>query len=554
MAASIVSNLFDMNTDFNMINDVKTKDFTNISEKTIEPKPYKSISKEFLKDVSSILHKCNGYEGVNFKEININYDNFQDYHYEIMNNRHLVVIYDKDSKLFKYLTHSGKVFITSDTRVINIINNVPIPYKISINYIPLLESEKTKSLSLLSMVIFNINNEDPLTLIKEYLKPSVSIYDENEYYINYYLFTIYPRIENIINKHNYWKYIHLEQEVYHISRKKPSYDFINYDYIKFVKENALSELKSLSEEIKININSIYDDNNLLEDIYENTEYYLTINKNLSDLLECASFSKFIDNVNKIRFIEYLEENKSLPKENISNSFGNISSSANIDISFNFTNKTLIRGHYKDLFFKVFAFLTHNKEYRNIVSSDKSLVGELIKANVKDNKELNIRTFFIENYIKAKSLGYKTDDEILLYFENVLKTVVYEEDFKNTKTNYEELIELKKLIDNYNTIDYKGTKPKLIHHIDCEPLGTAIFDKIRLIQKYLIVEVDKYCQDFNERNKANMDIIYFDDEYIYLLVDEAALNTAFDTLTRIMPTIFSKICPPIVSSCFIEIIN
>lgn len=554
MAANIVSNLFNVSNDLSISEDIKKQDFINIPQKSIEIKEYKSLSKEFLQDALSLLHTCNGYKGVDFEEIYINYSNFQDYHYEIMKNRHLVVIYDNDNKTFKYLTHSGKVFITSDIKVISIINNVPIPYKISFNYVPLLEAEKTKCLSLLTMVLFNIQTEDPLTLIKEYLKPSVSINDTNEYYINYYLYTIYPKIENLINKHNYWKYIHLEQEVYHISRKKNNNDLINYDYIKFVKEETLSKLKAISKEMKINLNSIYDDIKLLEEIYENTDYYLTLNQSLSNLLEMPNLSKLIDTINKMRFIKHLEENKALPIEIISNEFGSISSSRKIDITFNFTNKTLIRGHYKDLFYKIFAFLIHNKEYRNIISSDKSLIHELLNKTIKDKKELNINSFLLEHFIIGKLLGYNTDDEILLYFQNIVKTVITEEELLNTKNNYEGLVELKNLIDNYNKNNYKYSNPKLIYHKDCTPLGMAILDKIRLIQKHLIVEMDKYCLDFNKRNKANMDLIYFDENYIYILVDETALNTAFDTLTRVMPTIFSNYCPSIISNCVIEIID
>lgn len=552
--ANVESNLFNMHLDFNSIDDIKNKDFINVSNKIIEPKPYKNLGKDFLNDVSKILHSCKEYKGVNFEEININYSNFQEYHYEIMNNRYLVVIYDKENNIFKYIAHSGKVFITSDIKVITIINNVPLPYKISINYVPLLDADKTKSLSLLSMVLFNITTQDSLSLITEYLKPTATIYSENEYYINYYLFTIYPRIEKEINNHNYWKYIHLEQEIYNISRKEKPLDFINYEYLNFEKELSFAELKKLSKETKIDLNSIYDNHKLLENIYENTEYYLTINKSLINLLGSDDLSKFVDNVNIVKFINYIDKHTSLPKTIISNSIGNISSSSDLDISFNFSSKTLIRGSYKDLYFKILAFIIHDKNFKNIVSSDKSLISELLKDKVKEPKVLEIKTYFIENYIKAKSLGAKTDDEVLIYFQNTLNTLLSEEDYNDTKDSYCSLETLKKHIDNYNTNNYKTSNPKLLYHDELEPIGIAIFDKIRLIQKSLIVEVEKYCQDFNKRNKSKMDIVYFDDEYLYLLVDEDSLNTAFDTLSRIMPIIFSKVCPTIVSSCYIEIIN
>ena len=73
-------------------------------------------------------------------------------------------------------------------------------------------------------------------------------------------------------------------------------------------------------------------------------------------------------------------------------------------------------------------------------------------------------------------------------------------------------------------------------------------------KNLLKEIDMYCNDFNERNKDKMNICYFDSSNVYLLADKGAFNTAFDTLTRIMPLVFSSFCKNIASSCYIKVIE
>lgn len=549
--STIQSNIFNMEEDYS--NSIKNKDFKNTSLEIISYKPQESTKKIFLKNVQDILGSCNNYKGVEFFEIYIDYNNFQEYHYEIMNNRFLVVIYDKENSLFKYITSSGKVFLTKDIKVINIINNVPIPYKISIDYVPLINSNNIKSLRLLTNILFNFDSNDPLELIKKYIKPNIEICD-NEYYINYFLFTIYPKIEYEINKYNYWKYFHFEQEVFNISKKELNYNSINYDYLNLIKDNVFSELNNICKELNINIDLINNTAALFDEIYNNTNYYITINKKISNILEYDKLEMFIKSLNKFKLINFILEHKSLPNIKTHNLYGNINSAFNIDISFNISTKKLIRGSFKDLFFKILISLLHNKQYKNIANSDRSLIYELLKDTILDENELNIKSYLIENYIKAILLGLKSDNEILLYFENTLDTILSEEDYNYIKDTYFNcLTPLKELIDKYNNT-FTDSKQKILTHTELDTLGIVILDKIRLIQKNLIVEIYNYCKDFNDRNKSKMDIFYFDDEFIYLIVDDEAINVAFDTLTRVMPTVFSKFCPSISSNCLIEIID
>lgn len=547
------SNYFNMSTDSQ--SDIKNKDFVNIPTKTIDIHTPLPINTQFINELSSIKLSCKGYKGIEFEEINVDYSNFSDYHYTIMNNRYLIVLKDKDSDTFKYLTNSGKVFITADKKVIQIINNIPYPYKISINYIPLMAPDKYKSLQLLAKTLFNIDEDDPVKLIKNFLKPTSDIQTTNEYYINYYLFTIYPRIEIIINKYNYWKYICLEQEVFNINNSVLPYEIINFDYLTFIKDDYSTEIKRISEEINIDVSDIYNEAKLFESIYNNTEFYLTLNNDLVKILKNSKLDTLLEKIQTIRFIDYIDKYKSLPKCDIPSVTGTISSSISIKESINFSSKTLIRCNYKDLYYKILAFFSHNKQIKELAALDKNIVEELLKDEFTNEDQLRFYSFLIENYIIALNLGYENDEDILLYFEKELKTLIADEEYNYVKDLYNNKLPiLKEVIDKYNSSDYLDAKTKLLHHIKLKPLGIAIYDKIRLIQKNLIVELNEYCKDFNEKNKSKMDIIYFDDTYIYVIVDEEALNTAFDTLTRIMPKTFSDFCPSITSNCIIEVLN
>lgn len=551
--STIHSNMFSMEEDYSK--SIKNKDFKNTSTEIVNSIQKECIKDNFLKDAQAILKSSKGYAGANFIEITINYNNFQEYHYEIMNNRFLIVLYDNINSLFKYITSSGKVFITDDAKVIKIINTVPTPYKISLDYIPSINSNNIKSLRLLTAVLFDIDTEDPVQLLTYYTKPNVELYTENEYYINYYLFNIYPKLEYLITKYGYWNYFHFEQEIFNIANREPGYETINHDYLNLINETILSELKVSIKELNLDVNlDINNKNKLFDEIYNKTNYYLTINKSLMELLDYDKLSNLVINLNKYKLVNYIENNKSLPQIQTHNTFGIMSSSYNVDISFNISTKNLIRGSYKDLFFKIFISLIHNKQFKDIVNSDIPLINELLKETILDESELKIKSFLIENYIKATLLGYTSDDDILLYFETHLETIISEEDLIYIKDAYcNHLKSIKDLIDKYNET-YTEAKQKILTSSKLDALGVVILDKIRLIQKNLIVEIADYCREFNDRNKSKMDIFYFDDEYIYLIVDNDSINVAFDTLTRVMPTVFSNYCPSMVSNCLIEIIE
>lgn len=551
--AIVQSNMFKLEEDYET--NIKNIDFHNTHKEMIPKNKPLEIRKEFLNAISNILYSCKGYIGANFSEIMLNYESFHKYHYDIMNNRFLVVMYDFNNSTFKYMTSSGNIYITNDSKVIKIINTVPIPYKISLDYIPFIEGDKIKNLRLLNNIFFNNFSSDPLEIIKPYLKTNIDILADNEYSINYYLFTIYPKIEYQINKFNYWKFINFEQTIFNISNEISFNSLINFDYINLIEDSITKKLQSFIIDLKLNIavEEVLDTSVLFDSIYKNTDIYISTNKDFSKLLNYDNFTYFIDSLNDYKLLTYIKTFSNLPKINTYNSIGIIETSQNLIINSNITTKTLIRGSYNDLYFKILISLLHNKKYRSILNSDNKLFETLLEDIITNKEELKIKSFLIENTIKANLLGYNSDDDLFLYFEKFLDIIISEEDLNYIKdtinSNLKDFIDL---IIKYNSINTNNDKT--IFNRDLSILGMTILNKIRLIQKTLITELNNYCIDFNNKNKDKINIFFFDSHYIYICADEAAFNVAFDTLTRIMPLIFNKFCPSMSASCNIEIIE
>ena len=140
--AQIMSNIFSFDEQNEKAN---TKDLIEINKLDIKLdsiSEYQNVNNKLLEEARALLHNCKGYEGISFEEVQLNKTNFQDNHYDLMNNRYLIVMYDNLKKEYKYLTSSGKVYITSDINLIGIIHNVPKPVKITCTYVPLHGDEK----------------------------------------------------------------------------------------------------------------------------------------------------------------------------------------------------------------------------------------------------------------------------------------------------------------------------------------------------------------------------------------------------------------------------
>lgn len=532
----------------NKLEEIQAEEITELEDNT-------SKNKNIISSMSKLRNSFQSTEDIEFKEINIDTSNFSEFHYELMNNKHLAVIHDKENNSYKYLTPKGIVFITQDLNIVSIINNTPITRKIAFGYIPLIDASNIKSLSLLTSIFFNENIENPKELLEFYLSKDFQINKFDEYSINYHLLSIYPRIEGIVNTFNYWAYINLEQAIYNTNYKDLPSNLIKKDMIDTQKEYYYETLSKICEELNINIDIdiINDDKNLLYLFNSSNELFPTLNKEFIKLLDYPKL-KIINNcINNIKLIQYIEKYNSYPKSTITHNQYGLISDIKLDISLNLTNKKILRGTFNNSFYKVLVALIHNKEYRALLSEEDSLIKNLLDNTLKTN-QIQTMSFCIENLIKGKLLGVQYGQEMITYFEKELKTSLYEEDYEEIEevlSSNEKLKELMNLIEMFN--DPIKNK-KLLYHSDLTDLSVTILDKLRLLQKRFILEIDEYCNDFNSKNKAQMNILSFDNDNIYLIADNEAFDTAFDTLSRIMPSSFSKCCKSVNSSCYIEVLK
>ena len=431
--AQIMSNIFSFDEQNEKAN---TKDLIEINKLDIKLdsiSEYQNVNNKLLEEARTLLHNCKGYEGITFEEVQLNKTNFQDSHYDLMNNRYLIVIYDNLKKEYKYLTSSGKVYITSDINLIGIIHNVPKPVKVTCTYVPLHGDEKIFSLSLFTRVLYNMYIEDPAALIKNYLKPTITMNEESEYSILYYMFNIYSKLEHLINIHKYFKYMHLEQYVYNVSKKALLSQELNTEVLSLAKSNYIKELSILLKETSIDISAVKSKNVLLNYVYEHSELdlYPTLNRRVLKLLDYTNMDNIIKDIECVALIDYIQEYKTYPIINTVSKYGDVADG--VPIPFNLSEKKiLIRGNYQDLFFKILADITYHKEYIEIASKG-PLVYELIKDTVSDMQELF--ACYCEYYIQAISIGCKTDADILNYFKKNLYTLLSSEDLESIKDIY-----------------------------------------------------------------------------------------------------------------------
>lgn len=547
--ANISSNLFDLYSD-NIKPSTPKNDNLNFKKvgKIEMPTCNEQKGNILLTEAQKLLHSCGGYDqNIQFQEIQLDRKNFAENHFDLMNSKNLIVMYSDNT--YKYLTNTGKVFIVKDKHLINTIQKVPIPHKISIDYIPTVDNENIISLQLITRVLFNLYIDNPIDLISLYLKSTVPVNKANEYSIAYHLFSIYGKIDYLLTSRHYWKYIFMEQNIYNIQNACLSFKPIsNPDSLSAIKQKYIDKVTPILQKLNIDIQTTCSKDTLLSYIYDNLDIYPTINTTILHLLGNTEEEQLIKNINILNYLNMVSVSNSFPPIKTVSSIGDIGRGTIIPI--NLSDRVLLRGSFSDMFFKIFTHVTYNRTLQ--CPNDETLIYSLIKDKVDNSKKLY--AYYIEYYIRALSLGYTKTEDILDYFKTHLYTILSEEDLLSITDIYNnKLSDIKDTIDKYNFIQYCSNSPSLLNHKKLDPLSIAIYDKKRLIMKDLINEINLYCKDFNTRNKHKMDIAYFDSDNIYLLADEEALNTAFDTLSRVMPEIFNKYCPKVSPTCTVEVI-
>lgn len=535
------SNLFTLDKEENKtlsINKLLEMETPKIEEHTLVLREDKkqTVTEKVQSRSNGVLGCCKGYGNIAFDEIELNSSNFPKYHYSLMG-KHLVIVMGNKTET-KYLVEGGQVFIVTDQKLIKRINSMPSPHKITLDYTDTYNNNSILSFKILTKVLFGIEEDNMSELIKMYLKPSVVPYmnvsSEEEYKLNYYLFNIFPRIEHLISATYTWRYFYIENEIYNIQKKLDFDNTIDKDIIEKTKEKHISELNTLINDYKIEIEPNLTKKEIYTRLKSKVNGYMTLNSFILNYINHDYLAALSYLTNEIQFTKNVLSQNTLFTQGTYNDDALIENTC--ELSFNpIKNKILIKGSYTDLYFKAMASLLFNRKLSSI--AEKPIIEELLENNV-DNALYIPHT---EIYIKALLDGYSEEKEIYSYFEDNYYTQITEDIYNKIKQYYETtLITLKTEIDEYNKVKYKHYSPSsIIHSKNKTPLGIAINDIMRKVTKNLIIELNQYCTDFNEKNKDKIDVIYFTDKSVYLAADKGSFNVAFDTLTRVMPLIFNK---------------
>lgn len=508
-------------------------------------------SKSFLDTLSKVKHSCSANQVTNFVEVSIDSDTFEEHHYSLMKGKYIIVLYAKDTKTYKYLTQSGTVYITTDLKLVELVNSVPHPIKLTYDYVPKVSNENIMSFKCMCKVLYNITSSDPKELINQFIKKGVSANYENEYSTLMHLFMIYPKFERHITDFAYWKYIYTENNLYYLASQ-----CINSIYeVDDDKFNSL--FNRISEDLKNYISSIGISTTILTSpfktlvfIKEKTDYLPTLDPYLLDKLGYEDMKGLMNSFYSYCTLRSIKDGKPIVSIDTHTNQGLIMAS-DLQIHDIYKDKKVIKATYGDLFFKILASITYNKELISLCKEN-YLINALLEES-EYTTDLNL--YYCNHYIKGLLQGITTEEVLMSYFQKSLKTVIYSDTFKLIENIYNKnLSKLKSIINEYNETKYSNHSINILQHKDTTNLNKIINDKHKLIMKDLILELDVYIQDFNKHNKNKIDIYYMQNDTIYLIVDEEAVSVAMDNLTRLMPLFFNKYCPSINPTCQIDIID
>lgn len=537
----------------NSINSINLEDNYINKENRIIPleESYTTISDKINTLKDSILHKCKGYEDITFTEIELTLQNFAEHHFNLMNNRCIVLLPSENDGEYRYLTPGGNIYFTSVPKLIRTINEVPVPHKVSLDYIYHPYEQKIFNLKLLSKVLFGIEEDNNCDLIKHYIKPTIEIKDTSITSLSYYILNIFPRLEHLITVNYIWKYVYLENDLDTITRNSNCIDITNEDTFNSKIEDCKEKLSILFTQNNIDLPISSTKEELLKYIALNKDCHNSLNKKSLKFLEYEYLYNIIENIDMLNILTSLQENYKFPTVNTYSNDALIDNG--IEIPFNPSdNKILIKGSYTDIYFKILAEILHNNDYIKLCE-DNNLIAALLGEKISKN---TMFLDYLEKFINATNNGFTSKESILKYFEEKYLTILSQKDYETLELVYNnQLKDLSSEIAEYNDKRYINYNPKaIIHNNKATKLGIAINDKLRSITKSLFNELYLYFYDYNKKNKSKIEVVYMDKENIYVLADPDSFNVAFDTITRIMPKAFNKHCYKVVARCNVEVIK
>lgn len=446
--------------------------------------------------------------------LELNIDNFKDYHYKLMNGKFLAICPDNSS--FKYITSDGLCFNCSDKPLIKLISNIPKPLKLSFKY----ADETTMPLSLIVKILYgkDIRTIDQL----------VSMFTSNNFNkseLNCYraLIPIYKKLFDIINNHSYISYINKERDLYLIDYRS---------YIRSIDMNDGLILKSKEIELKSYLDKLIStDNfcinktNLLDYLENNTDLPISLYTGICD----EDFRELYKTYCEVHSIHNLRLDNYIPHSYDLN--GLVSSNYPFNYIIQKNDSKIIKGVFPDIYFNTLLNILRLKDYIVPGDSDNSLVNYIKSLNPELETGL-ITTILL--VLEAYICQFTSPEDIKNYLYTHKSTLLFDDDITVfldfIKENLPDLI---KAIDTFNTETYKGFDVKLIEHIPFSPLNTRLNSITSKVVKSTILAIYRDIEDFNLKNKKKIYITDLTADSIYLVADDDISHIAIDILNRTM---------------------
>lgn len=489
------------------------KPFSEVEFVTTSSGKNKAIS--LKSSIQSLLdnYKINASE---LTEINVDLGNFSEHQYNLLNNKIVSLYLDKDTNRYRIFTERNYIFNITDTSIVSTILSLPRPVKI------VTDTEFLKNFKSYTN-IFDIDLISNIFNCSDKISKLIDDIDITEAMFN--LLIIFNNIYRKCSNAKYTKYLEFEQNFKFICDKLNSYNFNVESVINQLKKKIYN-----SSNIPSNIiNTTVDTESkllklLIENEYDISKIPLLDIKTLSSDSLCQ-FSHLLAlnqllTINDYNIVEHYNEN-ALPLGCIDYAIPYIATSNSTDI--------IIKGSIDDLYFKILFSLLKNKDLRNYINCDSTV----LKTIFPNEDHISLKK--MELYIKCKVRGLTSYNKIIKFFRNNCCQITKEELIK--------LSELDKIKSISNEIEFLTNSVSnfkdilLITEKPCSSLNAKIYDYYRLIIKEVVININALCDTHKD-----IDIIYLSDNSIYLKCTKDTYEFAIDILTRNLGETFKKYRP------------
>ncbi|MGG7060093.1 hypothetical protein ACQPUY_15705 [Clostridium nigeriense] len=476
---------------------------------------YKEInySDEIKRSCLQILNKIE-IDNSPIETIDLNINNFKNYHYKLMSGKFLVIYPNKST--IKYITSDGLCFNCSDEKLIKLISDIPKPLKISFKH----SDETTMPLILIIKILYGKDIKNIQQLVDMF---AYNNFNKSELNCYRALIPIYKKLFDIINKHSYITYINKERDLYLIEYRA---------YMRSLELDDGSILKSKEFELDSYLNKLISIDNFCIN-KSNLLYYLENNTDLP-----ISLYEGISNIEFLKLYKTYCEVISLKNLTLDNYIPNsysLNGTINDTYPFNyFIQKRasfVIKGTFPDIYFNTLLNILRLKHYIISGDSDNHLIN-YIKTINPDLEYSLITTILL--VLEAYICQFTSIEDIKNYLYIHKSTLLFDDEIEVFLSFIKEnLSDLVNAIDIFNNETYKSYEVKLIEHIPFSPLNTRLNYLSSKTIKSTMLAIYKDIEDFNFRNKKKIYITDITKDSIYIVVDEDISHIAIDILNRTM---------------------